>query len=76
MAAEQVHLIDATMGGLLEKWTREMPDHDFMVYPDRGLRFSYAEFNERVNNFAKGLMELGVKKTAKSAYGQRTFPTG
>ena len=74
MAAEQVHLIDATMGGLLEKWTREMPDHDFMVYPDRGLRFSYAEFNERVNNFAKGLMELGVKKDSKVGIWAKNVP--
>lgn len=62
------------MGGLLEKWARELPDHDFMVYPDRGLRFSYAEFNERVNNFAKGLMELGVKKDSKVGIWAKNVP--
>ncbi len=62
------------MGGLLEKWARELPGHDFIVYPDRGLRFSYAEFNERVNNFAKGLMELGVKKNDKVGIWAKNVP--
>lgn len=73
-ATEQAHLIDATMGGLLEKWARELPDHDFMVYPDRGLRFTYAEFNERVNNFAKGLIELGVQKDSKVGIWAKNVP--
>jgi fatty-acyl-CoA synthase len=55
------HLIEDTLGGLLEKWAHELPDHDFMVYPDRGLRFSYSEFNERVDKMAKGLIAIGVK---------------
>ena len=58
-------LTEDTLGGLLEKWAGEMPDHDFMVYPDRGLRFSYSEFNERVDKMAKGLMAIGVQKGDK-----------
>ncbi|WP_088655083.1 AMP-binding protein [Geofilum rhodophaeum] len=60
-----MELLNYTLGGMLEKWARETPDTDFMVYPDRGLRFSYAEFNERANNLAKGLIEIGVKKGDK-----------
>lgn len=33
-----------------------------MVYPDRDLRFNYSEFNERVEDLAKGLLALGLKK--------------
>ena len=44
-----MELIDYTLGGILEKWVREQPDHEFMIYPDRGLRFSYKEFDERVD---------------------------
>src|SRR5690554_424462 len=60
-----MELLNYTLGGMLEKWARETPDTDFMVYPDRGLRFSYAEFNERANDLAKGLIEIGVKKGDK-----------
>ncbi len=60
-----MELLDDTLGGMLEKWAAETPDTDFMVYPDRGLRFSYAEFDQRVNQLAKGLLEIGVKKGDK-----------
>ena len=55
-----MELINYTLGGILEKYATQTPDHDFLVYPDRGLRFTYKEFDERVNTFAKGLMALGV----------------
>jgi fatty-acyl-CoA synthase len=56
-----MELLNYTMGGMLEKWASETPDTDFMVYPDRGLRFSYSEFNSRVDKLAKGLIGIGVK---------------
>ena len=60
-----MELLDYTLGEMLEKWVNATPDTDFMVYPDRGLRFSYAEFNERVDQLAKGLLEIGIKKGDK-----------
>jgi fatty-acyl-CoA synthase len=56
-----MELLEYTLGGLLEKWASESPDHEFMVYPDRNLRFTYSQFNHRVNQLAKGLMSIGVK---------------
>jgi fatty-acyl-CoA synthase len=56
-----MQLIEYTLGGLLEKWALETPDHEFIVYPDRDLRFTYSQFNQRVNNLAKGLLSIGVK---------------
>ena len=53
------------MGEMLEKWAKETPNTDFMVYPDRDLRFSYAEFNQRVDNLAKGFISIGIKKGDK-----------
>ncbi|MDI9539624.1 MAG: AMP-binding protein [Bacteroidota bacterium] len=58
----EIELIDYTLGQMLEKWAKEEPNNDFMVYPDRGLRLTYAEFNDRVNQMAKGFMEIGVTK--------------
>jgi fatty-acyl-CoA synthase len=56
-----MELLEYTLGGMLEKWAFESPDHEFMVYPDRNLRFTYSQFNHRVNQLAKGLMSIGVK---------------
>lgn len=55
-----MNLTDDTLGGLLEKWAQETPDHEFVVYPDRNLRFTYAQFNDRVDKLAKGLIRIGV----------------
>ena len=60
-----MQLIDFTLGEILEKYAYETPDQDFLVYPDRGLRFSYSEFNHRVDQLAKGLLYIGVSKGDK-----------
>ncbi len=60
-----MQLLDFTLGGILEKYAFETPDKEFMVYPDRNLRFTYSEFNERVNKLAKGLMYTGVREGDK-----------
>ncbi len=69
-----MELINYTLGGILEKYATQTPDHDFLVYPDRGLRFTYKEFDERVNTFAKGLMALGVKKGDKIGIWAKNIP--
>lgn len=55
-------LIRKSVGQLLADRAEEMPDHDALVYPDRGLRYSYREFNDLCEQVAKGLMALGVQK--------------
>jgi fatty-acyl-CoA synthase len=56
-----MQIIDYTLGEILEKWAIELPDQEFIVYPDRNLRFTYREFNERVDSLAKGLLYIGIK---------------
>lgn len=60
-----MQLLDYTLGGILENYAFETPDEDFIVFPDRDLHFSYAEFNKRVDKLAKGLMYIGVGKGSK-----------
>jgi fatty-acyl-CoA synthase len=60
-----MQLLDYTLGEMLEKWATETPDHEFIVYPDRDLRFTYAQFDERVNCLAKGLLYIGVREGDK-----------
>jgi len=51
-----------TIGDFFEKQAEKDPDREFMVYPDRDLRFTYKQFDERVNKLAKGLLSIGVTK--------------
>ncbi len=51
-----------TVGGLLDLVTERRPEDDALVYVDRGLRYSYAEFNEVVERSARALMALGLEK--------------
>ena len=37
------------------------PSHEFIVYPDRNLRWTYKDFDERTDNLAKGLLAIGMK---------------
>jgi fatty-acyl-CoA synthase len=55
-----MQLLDYTLGELLEKYAIEAPEREFMVYADRNLRFTYSQFNERVDQLAKGLLYIGV----------------
>ena len=71
---EKQELIDYTVGGILEKYVSEDRDHEFMIYPDRGLRFTYKEFDERVNIFAKGLLSIGVTKGSKVGVWAKNVP--
>jgi fatty-acyl-CoA synthase len=54
--------ITDTLGRVLEARVARHPDKEFMVYPDRNLRFTYAEFDRRVNALAKGLLAIGLVK--------------
>jgi fatty-acyl-CoA synthase len=57
-----MQLIESTLGQYIEKWAFETPEKEFLVYADRDLRFTYKEFNERVDRLAKGLLYIGVNK--------------
>jgi len=50
-----------TINRFFEKKVAENPQQDFVVYPDRGLRWSYGEFNRRVDDLAQGLLSIGIE---------------
>jgi fatty-acyl-CoA synthase len=51
-----------TVGSLLDDMARRYPDNEALVYPERGLRYSYKQFNDACRQIAKGLLRLGIKK--------------
>jgi fatty-acyl-CoA synthase len=55
-------LITHTIGSLLDDIARRFPDNDALGYPERGLRYSYDQFNQVCRQVAMGLLRLGVKK--------------
>lgn len=70
-----IQLSERTLGDWLEHWAKETPDKEYIVYSDRNLRFTWSQFNRRVDNMAKGL--LSVSHTAHTwVYGRETYPTG
>ena len=51
---------DATIGQFFDDQIRKDPKREFLVYPDRDLRFTYEEFGARVDRLAKGLLAIGI----------------
>ncbi len=57
-----MNLSNRTLGDWLEYWASVTPDREYIVYSDRDLRFTWKEFNTRVDNLAKGMLAIGVKR--------------
>jgi len=58
MAAQQDH--QPLLGRVLEETARAMPDKEALVFGDQ--RVSWYDFDERVDRFAKALLDLGVER--------------
>ena len=69
-----MQILDYTLGEILEKWALETPDHDFIVYPDRNLRFTYSDFNDRVDRLAKGMLYIGIQPGQKVGIWAKNVP--
>jgi fatty-acyl-CoA synthase len=55
-------LSNETVGALLASWARKSPNREFIIYADRDLRFTYGDFDRRVDRLAKGLIAIGLGK--------------
>ncbi|MDR0785597.1 MAG: AMP-binding protein [Treponema sp.] len=55
-------MIEITLSEFLRRNARKQPDHDFIVYADRDLRWTYTEFDRRVDALARGFLAIGLKK--------------
>ncbi len=65
---------EATIGQLLDETVAKVPDQDAVVYVDRDYRQTWSELRETVDQVAKGLMALGVKRGEKVAVWATNVP--
>ena len=69
-----LQLSERTLGDWLEHWAEVTPDKEYIVYSDRNLRFTWKQFNERVDRMAKGLLAIGVQKGTHVGIWARNVP--
>ncbi|WP_456274947.1 AMP-binding protein [Bacillus sp. AK031] len=55
-------MLNVTVGRLLEEKAENQGERDAVIYSDRGLRYSYKEFDQLCRKVARGLMGLGLQK--------------
>ncbi|WP_374289038.1 AMP-binding protein [Desulfovibrio desulfuricans] len=70
----QFELREWTLGQVLDNTVARIPDNEALVYPDRNYRQTWKEFGALVDDFAKGLMALGVQKGEKVAVWATNVP--
>jgi fatty-acyl-CoA synthase len=71
---ETPDLQNLTLGQILDRSIEQYPDNDAVVYYDRDFRLTYRQFGELVDQLAKGLMALGIKKGEKVAVWATNVP--
>ena len=57
-----MNLSNRTLGEWLEHWAKITPDKEYIVYSDRNLRFTWNQFNKRVDTMARGLIRIGITR--------------
>ncbi|MDL2316133.1 AMP-binding protein [Desulfovibrio sp. OttesenSCG-928-A18] len=74
MQLEPFILKEQTLGALLDATITRHPDADAIIHHERPLRQTWAEFGKSVDDLAKGLMALGVRKGEKVAVWATNVP--
>lgn len=59
--ASDVPLLFMTMGAALDRAAERWPDNDAVVACHQGVRLSYRQLQQRANDLAAGLIDLGLK---------------
>ncbi|HSS09795.1 MAG TPA: AMP-binding protein, partial [Acidimicrobiales bacterium] len=54
-------LLGETIGANLDRTAERVPDTEALVVRHQGLRYTYAELNDAVNQIARGLLGLNIE---------------
>jgi fatty-acyl-CoA synthase len=65
---------DVTVGQLLTQLAASIPDNEALVYADRGLRWTFREFEREARLIARGLMAAGVERGDRVAVWATNVP--
>src|SRR5215213_11152209 len=60
--ASDVPLIGATIGDLFDRVAAELPDQEALVSCHQGVRYTYGQLRAACDEFARGLLALGIAK--------------
>ncbi len=71
---QEFSLREFTLGQILDETIARFPDNDALVYADRNYRQTWSQFGHTVDQLAKGLMALGIKKGEKVAIWATNVP--
>lgn len=63
-----LQLSERTLGDWLEHWAEVTPDKEYIVYSDRNLRFTWKQFNERVDHMYNPQIEMFARFKMKSSF--------
>ncbi len=55
-------LIGITVGEMLDMTTKKFPNNEALVSRHQNIRYTYRQFNEKVDEFAKALLAIGIQK--------------
>ncbi|MBI42253.1 AMP-binding protein [uncultured Marinobacter sp.] len=58
----EVPLLGMTIGEMLDRTAEQFPDNEALVCLHQGIRWTYREFVEKVNEAARAFMAIGVKR--------------
>jgi fatty-acyl-CoA synthase len=67
-------LMSVTIGDLMRKWAREIPDNECVVYPQGGKRWTWKQMDELTDRVARGFMAMGIRKDDKVAIWASNVP--
>ncbi len=70
----KINLRNMTLGQILDETVDKWPENEAVIYVDRDFRLTYREFGNLVDDLAKGLMALGVKRGEKVAVWATNVP--
>lgn len=65
---------DITVGALLTALAQDFPDHEALVYVDRGLRYTFSQLEAMARQYAKGLLRLGIQRGERVAVWATNVP--
>lgn len=58
----QPKLLDITLGELLTFQSLQYSDHECLVFPWTGTRWTYADLTDETDRVARGLLTIGIQK--------------